>query len=88
MQKLYREFWKAKAEELCRSSALKTFKPGEIQGPINVAWTIRKTEYLKDEMEKVNLGINNKCPIDVLKKVSVFGHGGATTEKKCTYKRE
>jgi len=60
MQKIYREFWNAKAEELCRSSALKTFKSGEIQGAINVAWTIRKTEYLKDEVEKVNQGINNR----------------------------
>ena len=69
MQKIYREFWNAKAEELCRSSALKTFKPGEIQGAINVAWTIRKTEYLKDEMEKVDQEINNtECPFDVLKK--------------------
>lgn len=68
MQKIYREFWNAKAEELCRSSALKTFKPGEIQGAINVAWTIRKTGYLKDEMEKVNQEINDKCPVDVLKK--------------------
>lgn len=68
MQKIYREVWNAKAEELCRSSALKTFKPGEIQGAINVAWTIRKTQYLKDEMEKVNQGINDKCPIDFLKK--------------------
>ena len=68
MQKIYREFWNAKAEDLCRSSALKTFKPGEIQGAINVAWTIRKTEYLKDEMKKVNQEINNRCPVDVLKR--------------------
>ena len=47
VQKIYREFWNAKAEELCRS-------------------TIRKTEYLKDEMKKVNLEINDKCPVDVL----------------------
>ena len=73
MQKIYREFWNAKAEELCRSSALKTFKPGEIQGAINVAWTIRKTEYLKDEMETVNQEINNKCPVDVLKKFQLSG---------------
>ena len=37
MKKLYRQFWNDKAEELCRSNALKTFKPGEIQGAINVA---------------------------------------------------
>ena len=40
-----------------------------IQGAINVAWTIRKTEYLKNEMEKVNQEINNtECPVDVRKK--------------------
>lgn len=80
MQKIYREFWNAKAEELCRSSALKTFKPGEIQGAINVAWTIRKTEYLKDEMETVNQEINDKCPVDVLKK---FQLSGKTLKKNC-----
>lgn len=54
MHKKCREFWNAKAEELCRS-------------------TIRKTEYLKDEMEKVNLEINDKCPVDVLKKFQLSG---------------
>ena len=73
IQKIYREFWNAKAEELYRSSALKTFKPGEIQEAINVAWTIRKTEYLKDEMETVNQEINDKCPVDVLKKFQLSG---------------
>ena len=43
----YRQFWNDKAEELCRSNALKTFKPGEIQGAINVAWSLKKTDIFK-----------------------------------------
>lgn len=78
MQKLYRTFWNTKAEELCRSSALKTFKPGEIQGAINVAWIIEKTEHLKNEMENVNKEINDKCPVDILKK---FQLSAKTLEK-------
>ena len=68
MKKLYRQFWNDKAEELCRSNALKTFKPGEIQGAINVAWSLKKTDILKDQIEEVNKEIASKCSTDVLKK--------------------
>ena len=78
MQKAYREFWNTKAEELCSSSALKTFKPGEIQGAINVAWTMQKTEHLKDEMTRINQEIDDKCSADVLKK---FQLSSKTLEK-------
>ena len=73
-----RSFWNTKAEELCRSSALKTFKSGEIQGAINVAWTIEKTGHLKNEMEKVNQEINDKCSLVILKK---FQLSAKTLEK-------
>ena len=64
MQKSYRQFWNDKAEELCSSNALKNFKPGEIQGAINVAWTLKKTEILKEDLKEVNMEIGTmyrKC---------------------------
>lgn len=78
MQKSYREFWNNKAEELCSTSVLKTFKPGEIQGAINVAWTIKKTDFLRDQMEEVNKQVISKCPVDLLKK---FQLSSTTLEK-------
>ena len=68
MTKTYREFWNNKAEELCCTNVLKSFKPGEIQGAINVAWTIKKTDLLKEQMEEVNKEIVSKCPVDLMKK--------------------
>lgn len=78
MQKSYRQFWNDKAEELCRSNALKTFKPGEIQGAINVAWSLKKTDILKDQIEEVNKEIASKCSTDELKK---FQMSKKTAEK-------
>ena len=84
MQKAYREFWNNKAEELCSTSALKSFKPGEIQGAINVAWTIKKTEFLTEQKEKVNKEVVFKCPVDLLKKFQLL----RTTLKKNTERVE
>lgn len=81
MTKVYREFWNAKGEELCRSSALSNYKPGEIQGAINVAWTLEKSKLIKDEVHKVNDEINRKCPDHLLKK---FQLSRATLEKNVT----
>ena len=78
MKKSYRHFWNDKAEELCRSNALKTFKPGEIQGAINVAWSLKKTDILKDQIEEVNEEIASKCSTDILKK---FQTSKKTVEK-------
>lgn len=78
LQKTYRQFWNNKAEELYKISALRTFKPGEIQGAVNVAWTIKKTEYLKDELEENDKEINDKCPVDILRK---FQLSAKTLEK-------
>ena len=72
IQKSYRQFWNDKAEELCRSNALKTFKPGEIQGVINVAWSLKKTDILKDQIEEVNKEIASKCSTDELKKFQML----------------
>ena len=63
MTTVYREFWNAKGEELCRSSALSNYKPGEIQGAINVAWTLEKSKLIKDEVHKVNDEINRNVQI-------------------------
>ncbi len=79
MKKSYRLFWNDKAEELCRSNALKTFKPEEIQGAINVAWSLKKTEILKDQIEEVSEEIASKCSTDELKK---FQLAKKTAEKK------
>lgn len=81
MTKVYREFWNAKGEELCRSSALSNYKPGEIQGAINVAWTLEKSKLIKDEVHKINDEINQKCPDHLLKK---FQLSRATLEKNTT----
>ena len=53
IQKVYRAFWNKKAEEICSNSYLETIKPGEIQGAINVAWTLEKTRHLKEDMDKI-----------------------------------
>ena len=59
MVKLYRVFWNNKAEEICSSQALKQFLPGEIQGAINVAWTIEKAKYIKREDKKWAQDVQN-----------------------------
>lgn len=61
LRKVYRRFWNDKAEEICSSRSLNKFKPGEIQGAINVAWTLEKTRHLKEEMEKVNMESGQQC---------------------------
>ena len=53
IQKVYRKFWNEKAEEICSNSYLEAFKPGEIQGAINVAWSLEKTRHLKEDMKKL-----------------------------------
>ena len=71
IQKVYRAFWNKKAEEICSNSHLKTFKPGEIQGAINVAWTLEKTRHLKEDMDKLHEESGQSCNLSnvVLKKV-------------------
>ena len=78
MTKVYREFLNAKGEELCRGSALSNYKPGEIQGAINVAWTLQKFKLIMDEVDKVNNEINQKCTDHLLKK---FQLSKATLER-------
>ena len=68
MTKVYREFWNAKGEELCRSSALNSFKRGEIHGAINVSWTLEKSKLIKDEVNKIKNEIKQECPDHLLKK--------------------
>ena len=71
IQKVYQKFWNEKAEEICSNSYLKAFKPGEIQGAINVAWTLEKTRHLKEDMEKMQGEIVQPCNLSnaVLKKM-------------------
>lgn len=64
MKKSYQQFWNDKAEELCKNNALKTFKPGEIQGTINVAWTLKRADILKGEVEEVNNEVATKLSTD------------------------
>ena len=61
IQKVYRAFWNKKAEEICSNSYLETFKPGEIQGAINVAWTLEKTRHLKENMDNLHEEIGQPC---------------------------
>lgn len=64
MKKSYQQFWNDKAEELCKNNTLKTFKPGEIQGTINVAWTLKRADILKGEVEEVNNEVATKFSTD------------------------
>ena len=66
---VYRKFWNAKAEEICSSHSLRSFKAGEIQGAINVAWTLEKTRHLKQEVQEVNMEIGQQCSHAVVKKI-------------------
>ena len=36
------------------------YKPGEIQGAINVAWILEKSKLIKEMVDKVNNEINKK----------------------------
>ena len=65
---MYREVWNAKGEELCRSSALNNFKPGEIHGAINVSWMFEKCKLFKDDLNKIQNEIKQECPVHLLKK--------------------
>ena len=80
LQKIYRMFWNEKAEEICSNTNLTTFKPGEIQGAINVAWTLEKTQHLKEDMEKLQEETGQSCNFSnaVLKK---FQSSNQTIEK-------
>jgi hypothetical protein len=68
MIKLYRTFWNNKAEEICSSQAFKQFTPGEIQGAINVAWTIEKATHMKNEAKQLELDVGPGCPDHMIKK--------------------
>ena len=80
LQKIYQTLWNEKAEEICSNSNLTTFKPGEIQGAINVAWTLEKTQHLKEDMEKLQEETGQSCIFSnvVLKK---FQSSNQTFEK-------
>ena len=82
MVKLYRVFWNNKAEEICSSQALKQFLPGQIQGAINVAWTIEKAKYIKREAAEVEQEVGPGCPEHLVKK---FADSKKTIERntKC-----
>lgn len=68
MVNTYRKFWNLKAKEICNASHLKTFKAGEIQGAINVAWTLEKTKHLKEEAEKVKNDLGGNPGKEAVKK--------------------
>lgn len=68
MVKLYRTFWNIKAEEICSSQAAKQFTQGEIQGAINVAWTIEKATHIKNEAKELEIDVGPGCPDHMVKK--------------------
>lgn len=80
MTQVYRRFWNKKAEEICCSHSLTSFKAGEIQGAIKVAWTLEKSNHLKWEVDEINAEIGQPCSCTVLKKLQVL----AKTIKKNT----
>ena len=78
MIKLYRTFGNNKTEEICSSQAFKQFTPGEIQGAINVAWTIEKATHMKNEAKQLELDVGPGCPDHMIKK---FAESKKTLER-------
>ena len=52
---------------LILKSSNSIFKPREIQGAINVAWSLKKTVILKDQIEEFDMASASKCSTEVLK---------------------
>lgn len=78
LQKLYRRFWNEKAEEICSESNLRSFKPGEVQGAINVAQTLDKTWHIREEIDSLKEEVSHPLSNAILKKVTA---SNKTTEK-------
>ena len=73
LQKVYRKFWNRKAEEICSNNNLKSFKAEEVQGAINVAWTLEKSRHLKEDIDKMKEEMSQPCSSNaVAKKVPVI----------------
>ena len=79
LQKIYRRFWNEKAEEICSESNLKSFKPGEVQGAINNAWTLKKTRHIREEIDSLKEEVSHPLSNAILKKVTA---SNKTTELK------
>ena len=69
LAQVYRRFWNRKAEEICANQSLASLKAGEIQGAINVAWTLEKTRHLRQEVEEITAEIGQSCSNAVTKKL-------------------
>lgn len=69
LQKVYRKFWNRKAEEICSNNNLKSFKAEEVQGAINVAWTLEKSRHLKEDIDKMKEEISQPCSSNAVEKV-------------------
>ena len=84
LTQVYRRFWNSKAEEICSSQSLASFKAGEIQGAINVAWTLEKSKHLKQEVVEITAEIGQPCSITNMKKLQA----SAKTIEKNTHRVE
>lgn len=80
LQKIYRTFWNEKAEEICSESNLKSFKPGEVQGAINVALTLEKMQHIGEEIDSLKKEVSHPLSNAILKKVTASKR--TTTELK------
>ena len=54
---------------------------GEIQGAVNVAWSLKGTEILKEELHEINMEITTQCTGSALKKIQM---SKSTVEKNTT----
>ena len=68
LQKVYRKFWNEKAEEICSNNNLKSFKAGEVQGAINIAWTLEKSRHLKEDIDKMKEEMSQPCSSNAVAK--------------------
>lgn len=65
---MYRKFSNEKAEEICSNNNLKSFKACEVQGAINVAWTLEKSRHLKKDIDKMKEEMSQPCSLNAVAK--------------------
>ena len=84
LMQVYRRFLNSKAEDICSSQSLASFKAGEIQRAINVAWTLEKSKHLKQEVKEITAEFGQPCSSTNMKKL----HASAKTIDKNTHRVE
>ena len=53
LERIRREFWNSKAEEICKDKALTTWPKSAMHGVIDTAWVLEKTAFLIMEANRI-----------------------------------